>query len=593
MDLDQQIKARRNEVRTDNYPVSIGELISLYESGDLDIHPEFQRFYRWTDHQKSRLIESILLGIPIPSIFVSQREDGIWDVIDGLQRLSTIFQLVGVLRDDIDSPISPLVLKSTKYLPALEGKKWEDEGTDLGIGEVNQRLIRRAKLDVQIILRESSDSTKYELFQRLNTGGTQLSDQELRNAILVMINSAAYEWLQDLAEDSNFNQCTPLSERALERQDNLELVTRFLVLRRLEEDKLKWTGDFNDFLTEHISSIAQNRDFEMIRESERRAFRTTFELLSHSLGEDVFRKYDENKDRHYGPVMMSAFELIAMGLGYNFEEYESGRSLDLAGENCRVGPFYMEQSPILGEKRIRSRGVDENQGEFTSWKDHVRTMMIRSLNHLTEYLDVEMSWRKKELTTLRYRLARCRDHERGILTKASLCLLYAHWEGFVRVAATCYVDYVVRQGIHLRDLAPNFIALGLRSEIRKAGESKKSTKHTKLVKKLRSDLSESFGTNAGDAIQISSNLKVKVLEEILSVTGIDPTDYLGKRVIIDRLVDQRNIVAHGVHGEGYDILQCDYEALHRDVIALVEMFRTDIENAAAQKSYLKSVSGTT
>ena len=228
-----------------------------------------------------------------------------------------------MLRDDIDSPISPLVLKSTKYLPALEGKKWEDEGTDLGIGEVNQRLIRRAKLDVRIILRESSDSTKYELFQRLNTGGTQLSDQELRNAILVMINSAAYEWLQDLAEDSNFNQCTPLSERALDRQDNLELVTRFLVLRRLEEDKLKWTGDFNDFLTEHISSIAQNRDFEMIRESEGRAFRTTFELLSDPLGEDIFKKYDVNTGRHSGSVLMSAFELIAMGLGYNFEEYES------------------------------------------------------------------------------------------------------------------------------------------------------------------------------------------------------------------------------------------------------------------------------
>ena len=323
MDLDQQIEARRNEVRTDNYPVSIGELISLYESGDLDIHPEFQRFFRWTIHQKSRLIESILLGIPIPSIFVSQREDGIWDVIDGLQRLSTIFQLAGVLRDDTGSRIPPLVLESTKYLPALDGKKWEGEDTDLGIGEVNQRLIKRAKLDVQIILRESSDSTKYELFQRLNTGGSQLSDQELRNVILVMINPAAYKWLQDLAKDPNFTQCTPLPERALERQEDVELVTRFLVLRRLEKEKLKWSGDFSDFLTENISSVAQDCNFERIRKSEELAFRTTFELLSESLGEDVFRKYDETDDRHYGPVMMSAFELIAMGLGYNFEEYES------------------------------------------------------------------------------------------------------------------------------------------------------------------------------------------------------------------------------------------------------------------------------
>ena len=216
-------------------------------------------------------------------------------------------------------------------------------------------------------------------------------------------------------------------------------------------------------------------------------------------------------------------------------------------------------------------------------------MMIRSLNHLTEHLDDELSWRKKELTTLRFRLAQCRDHERGLLTRAALCLLYAHWEGFVRVAATCYVDYVVRQGIHLRDLTPNFIALGLRSKIRDAGGSNKSTMHTELVKKLRSDLSESMRTDARRAIQTGSNLKVNVLSEILSVIGVDPTNYLGKKVIIDRLVCQRNLVAHGVHGEGFEISPCDYESLHSHVIVLVEMFRTDVENAAAQKSYLEPV----
>lgn len=213
-------------------------------------------------------------------------------------------------------------------------------------------------------------------------------------------------------------------------------------------------------------------------------------------------------------------------------------------------------------------------------------MKIRSLNHLSEYLDDEMSWRKRELTTLKFKLARCRVHEQGIFTRAALCILYAHWEGFVTVAATCYVDYVARQGIHLKDLAPNFIALGLRTEIRNAGESRKSTKHTELVEKLRSDLLESFSVKASTAIQFRSNLKVTVLVEILSVTGIDPTDYLGRRVIIDRLVDQRNLVAHGARGEGFEMSPHDYEALHYDVIDLVEMFRTDIENAAAQKSYL-------
>jgi len=85
-----QIEDARMQVHTDSYPMSIGELVNLYDDGELDIHPEFQRVYRWSEEQKSKLIESILLGIPLPSIFVAQRKDGIWDVVDGLQRISTI-----------------------------------------------------------------------------------------------------------------------------------------------------------------------------------------------------------------------------------------------------------------------------------------------------------------------------------------------------------------------------------------------------------------------------------------------------------------------------------------------------------------------
>lgn len=71
MSLNEEIKARRAEIRSDGYPMSIGELINMYKDGGLNIHPEFQRFFRWTVEQKSKLIESILLGIPLPSIFVS------------------------------------------------------------------------------------------------------------------------------------------------------------------------------------------------------------------------------------------------------------------------------------------------------------------------------------------------------------------------------------------------------------------------------------------------------------------------------------------------------------------------------------------
>ncbi len=106
--------------------MSIGELANLYKDGELDIHPEFQREYRWTLTQKTRLIESILLGIPLPSFFVSQREDGIWDVVDGLQRLSTIFSFMGIYKNEDGELEKPLILNKTDYLPALENLCWDD-----------------------------------------------------------------------------------------------------------------------------------------------------------------------------------------------------------------------------------------------------------------------------------------------------------------------------------------------------------------------------------------------------------------------------------------------------------------------------------
>jgi hypothetical protein len=127
MSLQLEIDKARAEIRTDGYSVSLGEWISIYEREELDIHPEFQRFFRWSPKQKSRLIESILLGIPIPQIFVAQRPDGVWDVVDGLQRLSTIFQFVGILRDEDGEIVTPLTLESTTYLPSLEGLVWEDD----------------------------------------------------------------------------------------------------------------------------------------------------------------------------------------------------------------------------------------------------------------------------------------------------------------------------------------------------------------------------------------------------------------------------------------------------------------------------------
>jgi uncharacterized protein with ParB-like and HNH nuclease domain len=174
MSLQDEIDKTRQQIRTDSYSMSIGEWISLYERNEININPDFQRFFRWSNHQKSTFIESILVGIPIPPIFVSQRDDGVWDVVDGVQRLSTIYELVGILKKDkSENNAHPVALVKTTYLASLEGKKWDDPNDrDNSFTPTQRLLIKRSKIAVNIVEKESDKMIKYELFQRLNTGGS-------------------------------------------------------------------------------------------------------------------------------------------------------------------------------------------------------------------------------------------------------------------------------------------------------------------------------------------------------------------------------------------------------------------------------------
>lgn len=239
-----------------------------------------------------------------------------WDVVDGLQRLSTIYQLLGVLRDEYGHAVEPLVLGATKYLPSLEGKVWEDPSSEERSLPPDARLlIKRSKISASIILRESDETAKYDLFQRLNTGGSQLSPQEVRNCILVMLNREFYAWLRELADYEAFKICVSLSDRPIEEAYDIELVLRFVVFYRMAIDDLKQVGDVGVFLTERMRQVATDRSFRKnVIDS---AFRRTFDTLLRTVSDDAFRRFDRNKGRHEGGFLLSQYEVVALGLGYN------------------------------------------------------------------------------------------------------------------------------------------------------------------------------------------------------------------------------------------------------------------------------------
>jgi uncharacterized protein with ParB-like and HNH nuclease domain len=189
--------------------MSIGELINLYNDGELQLDQPI-RLFRWSDEQKSNFIESILLGIPIPPIFVAQKEGGKWSVVDGVQRISSILQLTGDLKNK-----QALTLTTTRKLPSLEDFTWETLPDDV------KRTLKRSKFGINIIWNENSIQAQYELFQRLNAGGLHLEPQEIRNCLIIMINEPFYEKINALKEFGPFKHTISLSEEKLKIEHHI------------------------------------------------------------------------------------------------------------------------------------------------------------------------------------------------------------------------------------------------------------------------------------------------------------------------------------------------------------------------------------
>lgn len=315
--LQDEIDKKAGEIYKEAYQMSLGELANLYRDGELDIHPEFQRLYRWSDYQKTKLIESIMLNIPIPQIYVSQNEEGVWDVIDGVQRLSTIFQFMGILKDDEGTSVPPLVLMKTKDLPSFEGMMWRADGGDHSFTREQQLEFKRARIDVTILKKTSDSKTKYELFQRLNTGGTCLSDQEVRNCLIIMENRNFYRFILELSENEHFNSCIPITDRKSDEQYRLELVVRLLIADHINWDESKIYEDNQELLDEEILKCCSDADypFDTVRDS----FARTFALLDKYIGENSFKKYFADENKFKGGFLLAAYDVISIGIYRNIE----------------------------------------------------------------------------------------------------------------------------------------------------------------------------------------------------------------------------------------------------------------------------------
>lgn len=323
--LEKQVDNARKEIVSDGYEMSIGEIINIYKDGELNISPEYQRLFRWTTHQKTRFIETLMLGLPIPPIFVFQTDDGRWELIDGLQRLSTILEFIGSLPG-----YEPSSLNGTNYLPALAGKYWEPHppSTKNGIGTSLQIQIKRQRIRVEILKKESDNNAKYELFQRLNTGGTKLSEQEIRHCVVVMLNQTAASLMTRLAQNVDFKAVTCLTEDQVAKKFDEELVLRYFAIANIDYQNGLDVHDFLDEAAKLFCAMPSSKQTTFAKQ-----FTELFQRINNASGRNAFRLTPTGRS---GQFQLGKFETIISGISHNWKHIKSKDDVWLGGKISKL-----------------------------------------------------------------------------------------------------------------------------------------------------------------------------------------------------------------------------------------------------------------
>jgi hypothetical protein len=210
------------KIRVDTKQLSLRQVYDMMELEDIDLTPDFQRNLVWDDLRKSRLIESILLRIPLPIFYFAQDEDGKMSVVDGLQRLSTIRKFMN----------NEFKLNNLEYLKEKCGGKYysakNKDNTDNGKPAIHSkyfRWINMTQITVNVIDPSSPFKLKYDIFRRINTGGQPLNAQEIRNCLASRPLRAA---LREMASLPSFKEATGWSVKDV-RMESQELALRFIL----------------------------------------------------------------------------------------------------------------------------------------------------------------------------------------------------------------------------------------------------------------------------------------------------------------------------------------------------------------------------
>ena len=323
-------------IRNDRWQISyLYDLMSKYN--EIDLSPDYQRQFIWDHKRQCRLIESLMLKIPIPTFYLAENEEGTYHVVDGLQRLSSIKKFLD----------NQLKLKYLEYLSDQENRFYQTKDNKNGIDRQYERNILQTQVTVNIIEARSPFKVKYDVFRRLNTGGKALNSQEIRNSLCL---KHTRKLISELAYSKEFKEATMNSVKS-NRMESHELVLRFIAfwLEKILNDKdWEYTGNMQNFLDDTIQNLNTNKELDL--EKIKKDFLNSMNLSKFLFGKYAFRKCLPEHLKEKAKVQLinkSLFTTLSVILiPYSYEKiikkacfYSVVRHLRVVLANKKVGFF--------------------------------------------------------------------------------------------------------------------------------------------------------------------------------------------------------------------------------------------------------------
>ncbi|HVN68040.1 MAG TPA: DUF262 domain-containing protein [Candidatus Binatia bacterium] len=350
-------------LQTTSLDVSFNELLDMHKTSELNIRPEFQRLFRWSLGAQSRFIESLLLEMPVPPIYVIEVDEGRYELIDGLQRISTYLHLRGELEvADVPDPVKKgerLCLVDCDIVEELNGLTFEDLSPALQI------RLKRAFVRMEVIRKASDARFKYHMFKRLNTGGFELTDQQLRNCTIRLLDPKFNDFVIELSHNEHFRECTAnLTDENRYGSFDQELVLRFFAFKN---DRESFKHEVGEFLTDYMEKVTEGRvlfDYA----NEEAVFRKTFAVLAKSLGELVFGLPDPKGDRINRGFSVYHYEALTEGIQDRLGEYDPGNANQMASLKAKLEAIKLHRD----FREITTGGGKNSPGPLRRRIDYVR-----------------------------------------------------------------------------------------------------------------------------------------------------------------------------------------------------------------------------